>query len=154
MYKQHMNESNNNNNDILLHHCLYFTANRLSRAITHMAEEEFRITGITPTYAFLIMVVNSNQGICQKELCEILHLAPSTVTRFIDKLENKGILTRKQEGKKSFVYSTTKGQSLQVEIDKAWKNLHDRYSEVLGLEEGHNITQAVDIASQKLEDLE
>ncbi|MEE8416834.1 MAG: MarR family transcriptional regulator [Desulfobacterales bacterium] len=68
----------------ILHNCLYFTSNSLSRVITRMAEEEFRRTGLSPSHAFLMMLVNDNPGIGQKELCEQLHLAPSTVTRFID----------------------------------------------------------------------
>ena len=66
MYKQVMS-GNDNHIDKLLHHCLYFTANRMSRIITHMAEEEFRVTGISPTYAFLLMIVNENDGISQKD---------------------------------------------------------------------------------------
>lgn len=68
----------------ILHNCLYFTSNSLSRVITRMAEEEFRRTGLSPSHAFLMMLVNDNPGIGQKELREQLHLAPSTVTRFID----------------------------------------------------------------------
>ena len=70
----------------ILHNCLYFTANSLSRVITRMADDEFRRTGLSPSHAFLMMLVNDNPGIGQKELCEQLHLAPSTVTRFIDAL--------------------------------------------------------------------
>ena len=65
----------------ILHNCLYFTANSLARVITRMAEEEFRATGLSPSHAFLVMLVNDKPGIGQKELCEQLYLAPSTVTR-------------------------------------------------------------------------
>ena len=57
----------------LLHHCLYFTANALSRVIARMAEEEFKTTGLSPSHAFLMMVVNDNLGIGQKELGEQLN---------------------------------------------------------------------------------
>ena len=36
-----------------LHDCLFFTTNRLSRAITKMAEEEFAMTGLTPMYGYV-----------------------------------------------------------------------------------------------------
>lgn len=65
--------------------CLYFTANRLGRIITKMAEDEFAVSGLSPTYAFLLMAVYEREGISQKELCEILHLQPSTITRFIER---------------------------------------------------------------------
>ncbi len=121
----------------ILHNCLYFTANSLSRVITRMAEEEFRRTGLSPSHAFLMMLVNDNPGIGQKELCEQLHLAPSTVTRFIDSLVYKGYLTRKRDGKVSKVYATESGQSRRNSIAEAWKSLHQRYAKVLGLKKGN-----------------
>jgi DNA-binding MarR family transcriptional regulator len=135
----------------LLHNCLYFTANKLARVITRMAEEEFKITGLSPPHAFLMMTVHDHPGIGQKELCEQLHLAPSTVTRFIDSLEHKGFLIRKSEGKVSKIYSTVKGKLLQEPIDAAWKGLYHRYSKILGSQDGESLTHLIDEAGQKLE---
>lgn len=134
----------------LLHNCLYFTANSLSRIITRMAEEEFRKTGLSPSHAFLMMLVADSPGIGQKELCEQLHLAPSTVTRFIDALVYKGFLIRQSEGKASNVYATKEGEKLRKPIDEAWKRLHQRYAKVLGLKEGDELTAMIDAASKKL----
>ena len=139
------------NEKSLLRHCLYFTSNALSRAISRMAEEEFKITGLSPSHAFLLMIVNDNPGIGQKELGEQLHLAPSTVTRFIDSLVYKGYLNRKSEGKVSNIYSTDKGKQLRKSIDAAWKSLYHRYSKILGMKEGDRLTQMIDDAGRKLE---
>lgn len=136
----------------LFHNCLYFTANTLSRVITRMAEEEFKITGLSPSHAFLMMTVNDNPGIGQKELCEHLHLAPSTVTRFVDSLVYRGFLIRKSKGKASKIYSTDKGKHLKKPIGAAWKSLYHRYSKILGSEEGEKLTHLIDKASQKLEE--
>lgn len=137
--------------DHLFNECLYFTVSKLSRAITKMAEEEFAKTGLSPTYGFLLMTVNEKPGISQNEICEVLHLAPSTLTRFIDKLEGKGLVTRKSEGKNSFIYSTEKGKEQQKDIEKAWLSLYHRYSEILGYEEGDKLTETVNDAVNKLE---
>jgi DNA-binding MarR family transcriptional regulator len=136
----------------LLHDCLYFTANSLARVITRMAEEAFRKTGLSPSHAFLVMLVNDHPGIAQKELADNLQLAPSTVTRFIDSLEYKGYLTRRTEGKASRVYPTDEGKNLQSTIDEAWTNLHMRYAKVLGLREGDALTAMIDAAYDKLSD--
>ncbi|MGD9365856.1 MAG: MarR family transcriptional regulator [Desulfobacteraceae bacterium] len=136
----------------ILHKCLYFTANSLARVITRMADEEFRRTGLSPSHAFLMMLVNNYTGIGQKELCERLHLAPSTVTRLIDALAYKGYLTRQTEGKASRVYATKAGEALRKPIEDAWKRLHQRYAKVLGLKEGDALTAMIDEAGQKLSD--
>lgn len=119
-----------------LRNCLYFTASKLARIITKMAEEEFVGTGISPTYAFLLMLVKDHPGMTQQDLGYALHLTPSTVTRFIDKLEVKGLVTRTMEGKKSLIHLTEKGLAIQEKIYQAWCSLYDRYSEILGEEGG------------------
>jgi DNA-binding MarR family transcriptional regulator len=134
-----------------LNNCLYFAAMTLSRAITQMAEEEFRATGLSPTYAFLVMVVNERQGISQKELAGILHLAPSTITRFIDKLERKKIVRRTGEGKVSRVHPTEAGMKMQEKITGCWAALYERYSKILGKRNGEALTGLIDRAGLALE---
>lgn len=103
-----------------------------------------------PAHAFLMMLVNDNPGIGQKELCEHLHLAPSTVTRFVDALVHKGYLTRLTEGKASKVYATKEGENLRKPIEDAWKSFHQRYAQVLGLKGGDKLTAMIDEASNRL----
>ena len=148
MYKQKDNPMTKSKS--ILHNCLYFTANSLARVITRMAEEEFRRTGISPPHAFLMMLVNDHPGIGQTELCEQLHLAPSTVTRFIDTLVYKGYLTRQSEGKTSRVFTTKEGENLRQSIADAWESLHRRYAKVLGLREGDELAAQIDAASNQL----
>lgn len=38
--------------ETLLDGCLYFSANRIARLLTKMAEEEFAVTTLPPTYGF------------------------------------------------------------------------------------------------------
>jgi len=134
----------------ILHNCLYFTANSLARVITRMADDEFRRTGLSPSHAFLMMLVNDNPGIGQKDLCEHLHLAPSTVTRFVDALVFKGYLIRQTDGKATRVHATKQGAGLRQPIEEAWQSLHRRYADLLGLEDGDKLTALIDEASRKL----
>jgi DNA-binding MarR family transcriptional regulator len=130
--------------------CLYFTTSTLTRAITKMAEEEFKTTGLSPTYAFLLMVLKDKPCISQKELGQILHMAPSTITRFIEKLEYSGYVTSKSEGKLSLIDITPKGAELMVSIDQAWGKLHKRYDEILGPDDSKQFTKLVFETSRKL----
>lgn len=133
-----------------LQNCLYFSANSLSRLITRMAEEEFRVAGLSPSHAFLMMLVNENEGVGPKKLSEFLHLAPSTVTRFVDSLAGKGYLRRETEGKASRIFTTPEGKALQGPIADAWKRLYYRYSDILGEESGQKLTKDIAEANIKL----
>lgn len=130
--------------------CLYFTASKLARAISRLAEEEFAATGLSPTYAYLLMAVREEPGIAQQDLAARLHLTPSTVTRLIDKLEVKGLAVRRTTGKNSLVFLTAKGEDVQEEIRQAWGRLYERYSAALGREEGDRLTERIATAADKL----
>ncbi|MCH5586113.1 MarR family transcriptional regulator [Shimazuella sp. AN120528] len=134
----------------LLKGCLYFTANQLAREAGKLAEEEFRKIGLSPTYAFLILVVKEQPRITLTELSSILHIAPSTGTRFVDKLIVKGLVDRKTEGKLAKVTLTEKGLQLHDEIQACWDRLYDRYSAIFGKEEGDALTETVLKASETL----
>ncbi|MFE1245253.1 MarR family winged helix-turn-helix transcriptional regulator [Fictibacillus sp. NPDC058756] len=143
--------TDNNLDNCILDNCLYFTVNKLSRAITRMAEDSFKKTGLSPTHAFLLMLVNNKPGISQSELAEELHMMPSTITRFIDKLVMKGLIERKAEGKRSFIFPTETGENTQVEIKEAWKDLYRNYSAVLGEDAGKKLTVLIREAGNTLE---
>jgi MarR family transcriptional regulator, organic hydroperoxide resistance regulator len=137
--------------DSFLQNCLFFTANRLSRAITKIAEEEFAPTGLTPMYGYLIRLVNGTPGITQKEVAEKLSVAPSTLTRFVDKLEAKHLVERKVSGKTVLVYPTPKGLELEGTIRQASANLKRRYTEILGEQEAALLNSDILLTSAQLE---
>ncbi|RLQ93435.1 MarR family winged helix-turn-helix transcriptional regulator [Falsibacillus albus] len=131
--------------------CLYFTANRFSRIMNKMAEEAFAPIGLSPTYAFLIMAVIDQPGMTQKQLSEKLHIAPSTCTRFVDKLIVKQLVDRRQEGKLVYISPTEKGEQLLPDIKKCWKVLYIRYSDILGKEVGDQLSIDLHQLSNQLE---
>ena len=130
--------------------CLYYSANALSRIMTKMADEEFAVTGLTSSYAFLVMIANEKPGIQPKEISCKMQLTASTVTRLIEKMENKGFLERRYVGRTAEVYPTEKGQALHPKIKQAWSDLYARYSELLGKENGDMLTAKIYEATQKL----
>ena len=140
--------------DHYLKECLYFTSSRLTRIVTKMAEDEFAVTGLSPTYAFLMMTVYDREGISQKELGEMLHLQPSTVTRLIEKLVIKGLIHKQVQGRMALIYTTDKGKVLKNMIYECWNNLRGRYNAILGENEGDNLTLHLSKVSDQLEKIE
>lgn len=138
--------------NILLTNCLYFTANSLARTISRMADEVFKPTGLSPSHAFLLMLVNERPGITPSELAAKLNLAPSTVTRFVDALKHKGFVTKASEGKASKISPTQAGRDMSETMAKAWKALYHKYSDVLGEQEGRELTATIHEACERLEE--
>lgn len=139
--------------DIYFKECLFFTANRLSRVITKMAEDEFAVSGMSPTSAFLLMAVFEKDGISQKELGQILHLQPSTVTRLIEKLAAKNLLYNRVEGRLSLIFATDRGKAMEPVIHECWNSLRSRYTAILG-KEGDELSLQLYKVSDQLERIE
>ena len=109
--------------------CLYYSSNALARVITKMAEEEFAVTGLAPSYAFLVMSINEEPGICPKEL------------------EHRGLIKKKSEGKFTKVYPTDCGIELNEKIKEAWMSLYNRTTKSAGKEEVEKL--AIDTYNMK-----
>lgn len=131
--------------------CLHFSTNALSRILTKMADEEFAASGLSSSYGFLLLVVDTKPGIRPKEVSEKLHLNQSTVTRLVDKMEFRGLLRRKQVGRSSEIYITKKGSQTIPAIEEAWENLQNRYSKVLGQKQAESLASAIHLSTQIME---
>ena len=136
----------------LLECCLYFTANSLARVITKLGEEEFAQLGMSPSYAFVLVLVIDSPGISQKELAAHLNMAPSTVSRFVDALMAKRYIRKQVEGRNTLIFPTEEGAALKSGIEQAWRNLYERYSKILGKEDGDRLTELTVAASKKLQE--
>lgn len=134
--------------EIYFKECLFFTANRLSRIISKMAEDEFAPTGLSPTAAFLMMTVLEKEGISQKDICQALHLQPSTITRLIASLEAKGYLSSRSEGRMSLIFSTDQGRDLESRIHECWNKLRQRYNTILKSHDDELSLQLYEVSNQ------
>jgi DNA-binding MarR family transcriptional regulator len=140
-----------NEEEQVLIHCLYFTANRFARNMTKLAESTFDIGDLAPSYLYMIMTVKFHPGITQKELCHKLSIAPSTSTRFIDKLEKQKLVLRKSSGKETFISLTEDGEKVYTQFRISLKELFEEYSSVLGKESSLELSKMLHEASNKLE---
>lgn len=140
-----------NEEESVLIHCLYFTASRFARNITKLAEKTFNLSDLAPSYLYMIMIIRFHPDITQKELCHKLSIAPSTSTRFIDKLEKRKLVTRKMNGKETFIALTEDGEKIYHEFRASLKDFFKDYSQVLGNEFSIDLSKMLHEASNKLE---
>ena len=111
---------------------LYYTTTAFSREIASIAEIAFADLGLTPSDAYLIMCVNEKPNIQPTEISDKILLAPSTITRMIEKLEKRSIVTRSTEGKYTFVAATPKGKEIYIGIIKKWDEIGALFTAKLG----------------------
>ena len=131
--------------------CLYFSSNVLARQIGKMADDAFSPLGLSPSYAFLLMLANAKPGIQPKELSAQLQLTPSTVTRLLEKLEYKGLVERMNAGKNTQVYPTKQSEEMEDDLQLAWKRLSENYQLYLGPKIAEELTGKVNVAIAMLE---
>lgn len=96
--------------------CLYFTSNALARKVEKMAIESWKPAGLPPSHAYLLLMVLEEPGQQPGNISRHLQLTPSTVTRLIEKLEEKKLIIRSTEGKLTSVYPTAKAKQLMPKL--------------------------------------
>ena len=112
------------NNENFLESCLFFNTNALSRYLLKLAEKEFNPLELSPAHASLLLLVYDTPGISPKQLSGLLHLTPSTITRFVDALEKKKLVKRETKGKSAFISPSEKRLELKQPVAPAYKKLY------------------------------
>jgi DNA-binding MarR family transcriptional regulator len=105
--------------------CLYFLMTSAVRRMDETAIESFREAGFCPSHAFIMMLVINTPGLNIREISDILHLAPSTTSRFLDKLEHKGLIRKEASGKMKRIYPTPRGSEKNDILKKCWENVRE-----------------------------
>lgn len=134
-----------------LEECLFFSVKKLDRVLNKLADEAFKKTGLAPTYGFILLILKEKNGIPQKDIAQMLYSAPSTIARFVEKLEYKGYVKTVTEGRLSLVFLTDEGREFVKEIDSSWDELHHAYKAVLGVDVSEQLSKELNEATQKLQ---
>lgn len=131
---------------------MYFVANALGRRIEKLAIESWKRVDLSPSHAYLLMLAIEEPGIQPTGLSEQLILTPSTITRLIEKLEDKGLVTRETEGKLTKVYPTSRAKELYPVLQECLTHFVENYSAILGKDESQKIVRNMACIADKLGD--
>jgi DNA-binding MarR family transcriptional regulator len=131
---------------------MYFTTARLHRALDHLVADCFTAAGLAPNQAFLLMTVQDKPGVTAGELAAGLHLSPSTLTRFLDKLESLALVRRTKAGRSAKVEATAEGARLRPVLEAGWAELYRRYTALLGEATARSLTASMAEAAGILEE--
>lgn len=116
--------------------CLYFNINALTRAVNRIWDKAFQELGLSPAHAYLLRLVLAEPGASHKAIASELKLEKSTVTRFIDSLQDKGLLKRSKIGvedsREQRVFPTEKAKRIQAALEKKGDALYQKVCTNLG----------------------
>lgn len=130
--------------------CLYFSSQALARKVEKLAIESWKPTGLSPSHAYLLLLVLREPGIQPTLAAEQLQLTPSTITRLVEKLEEKKLMIRTNEGKLTNIYPTPKGKAMQELLNTCLKNFYESYSTILGKENSSRLVSDMNTITDKL----
>jgi MarR family transcriptional regulator, organic hydroperoxide resistance regulator len=129
---------------------MYFSSHAMARKIEKLANESWKKVELSPSHAYLLMLVIDEPGIQPTSITKQLQLTPSTITRLIEKLEEKKLVVRTTEGKATNVYATPKGKQLQPKLQACLKSFYNNYSTILGKDESAKMVQNMNTITDKL----
>lgn len=133
--------------------CLYFNLNALTRRVNRLWEEEFRSLGISAPQGYLLRVVIDQPGISHKALGEALVLEKSTVTRFVNALEKRGLARREPAGGREVgVYPSEQALMMSESLERSAKRLTKSLRKRLGKKESRELVRQLRMAAETIDE--
>lgn len=107
--------------------------NSFSREVSKHYDSYFKDFGLATSYIELLLLIYKEGGLSQKYLSDRMNLAPSTITRFIKKLEKSGYIEKNKDGRLTKIVISAEA-SERVEkmhnlYEKAGRDLKERLGE-------------------------
>jgi len=133
--------------------CLYFNINHLAWVVNRRWDRAFRQFDLSSAHAYLLRVVLARPGITQREIGEILMLDKSTITRFINALETKGLLARSgsTDAREQRIVPGKTALHIHQELEQTGQALYTEMQRCIGKEELQQLVGLARTAAQRLE---
>ncbi len=130
--------------------CVYFSSAAFARRVEKIAVESWKGVGLSPSHGYLLINVIDEPGIQPGVLAAQLQLQPSTITRFIEKLEEKKLVVRTADGKLTNVYPTRKAREMQATLKKCVQEFNKTCCSIFGKDEMKKFVLALNKMSDKV----
>ncbi len=131
--------------------CFYFASGALARIVEKMAIEVWKEVDLSPSHAYVLMLVLEEPGMQPGAIAGQLHLTPSTITRLLEKLESRKLVVRTTEGKITNVYPTPKAKEMQSKLIALAEAFSQQYYKIVGREECDALIETITKMADQLE---
>jgi len=126
------------------YYSLYFASGVLARQIEKMAKETWKPSGLHPSHAHLLRLILDGSASfstsCPTFLSKDLLLSPSTITRLLEKLEKKELITRFSYEHLVVVLPTQKARELAPLLEQCENTFAMQCHELLGEQETFDLS--------------
>lgn len=129
----------------------HISVNSFSRTLTSFFDERLNRFNLATSYVELMILMGQNETVSQRDIAEHLSLAPSTVTRFVDKLKKEGYLTKKRDGRNVTIELTKKGQKISSEMEEEYQSAVDEIHALMGEKYLETVGKLLNYGSKELE---
>jgi DNA-binding MarR family transcriptional regulator len=129
---------------------LYFSSGALARQIEKVAKEAWKPSGLHPSQAYLLQLIADSKLPYPTMFAKGMELSPSTITRMLENLEKKDLITRDAYATLSVVTVTDKGWQLWPVLLECQKAFIDRCKKLLGEQEHDRLISAMKDTTDKL----
>ncbi|MBS1510742.1 MAG: winged helix-turn-helix transcriptional regulator [Bacteroidetes bacterium] len=130
--------------------CLYFSTGALARKVEKLAIDAWKKVDLPPSHAYVLLAVLESPGVQPGVIAEEMRLTPSTITRLIEKLEEKKLLIRTTEGKVTYIYPTPKAKELLPKMKSCMNDFTKSYTDTIGADESVRAVQSINKLTDKL----
>lgn len=103
---------------------MHAAASSFSREVSSHFDSYFEEYDLATSYVELLLILYEGDELSQNDLADRLKLAPSTITRFVNKLVKKELVLKKKVGRTAVITLSGKGED-QLPI------LKDRFDEAV-----------------------
>ncbi|MCC5940875.1 MAG: winged helix-turn-helix transcriptional regulator [Balneolaceae bacterium] len=120
---------------------MHAITNSFSREITQHFDAYFKEYNLATSYVELMLLVQKHDDITQKQLSGMMNLAPSTITRFIQKLKKSGLVEKSKSGRIATIRLTKKADAVVGDMQKSYNKAVQDLEEKLGKKFVHTTEQ-------------
>ena len=117
---------------------LGYNARRAALTIIEAFLERMSVYGLRPVDFSVLSLITHNPGITSRQLCAALGILPPNLVKLVSDLDKRGLLVRKphpEDGRAIGLHLSTDGRKLMRDAEVAARDLEDRVSAPLTLDE-------------------
>lgn len=111
---------------------MHFTVNSFNRELSRMFDSHFEEEGLATSYIELLLFLYAEKSLSQNQIAERMNLAPSTITRFIRKLEKLNLVEKKKQGRSVEIDLTDNGKKMCPRVQKKYEAAVGELETLLG----------------------